>query len=283
MKIVELGRNTLRLKNDGDLELFFLGVGSAFTKKQNQTNLVIIKGDNHLLVDCGTKCNKALYSAGLSVTDIDNYFITHSHADHIGGLEEVALMNRYVKKRKPNIVISKEYQDILWNESLRGGCAHNEEDAGDILQFEDFWNVIRPVQIKNSERMLSEANIGNMNIKIFRTTHIPDSSVDWKGSFWSTGILIDDKILFTSDTKYDPELLEWLEMKFDLEIIFHDSQFYIGGVHASIDELKQLRPEIKKKMMLVHYGDNWEEYEKKMRDYGFKCFGRQFVYYNFGK
>ena len=43
----------LSLTNEGFLELVFIGVGSAFTKKLNHTNLIVIKGDNHVLIDFG--------------------------------------------------------------------------------------------------------------------------------------------------------------------------------------------------------------------------------------
>ena len=49
----ELNGNRLSLKNDGQLELFFIGVGSAFALKNNQTNFLIIKGDKHIMVDFG--------------------------------------------------------------------------------------------------------------------------------------------------------------------------------------------------------------------------------------
>jgi hypothetical protein len=45
----------LTLTNDGQLSFFFVGVGSAFSKRHYQTNLLIVKGDDHLMVDCGTK------------------------------------------------------------------------------------------------------------------------------------------------------------------------------------------------------------------------------------
>ena len=130
MKIETVQSRPIALKNEGALELFFVGVGSAFTKRHCQTNLLIIKGEDHLLVDCGTKCTQALYELGLPVTKIRNYLITHSHADHIGGLEEVALMSRYMTKSKPTMIINETYQHILWDMSLRGGSAYNEEEAG---------------------------------------------------------------------------------------------------------------------------------------------------------
>jgi ribonuclease BN (tRNA processing enzyme) len=271
----------LSLTNDGKLELFFIGVGSAFTLKNYQTNLLIIKGNDHLLIDCGTKCTRALSELGKSIVDIDNFLITHSHADHIGSLEEAMLMARYFAKKKPNIIINEIYQNILWSMSLEGGCGYSEEKNGAILTFGDFWNIIRPKWLENYPRETMEANIGGINIKIFRTKHIPDNAKSWDTSFWSSGIIIDDKILFTSDTRYDEDLLVSFDKKFKLEKIFHDCQFFTGGVHASIEELKGLPAEIKKKTILVHYGDNWEQFEGKVKEYGFEGLGKQQVYYTF--
>ncbi len=281
MKIETVENKKLELTNDGELELFFLGVGSAFTKRQHQTNLLIIKGNHHVLIDCGTKCSQSMYKLGLSITDIDNFLITHSHSDHIGGLEEVALMGRYFTKKKPNIFIDETYQHILWDMSLRGGCAYNEEEARDMLAFSDFFNVIRPSWLQNYSRETLHVTAGHIDIKMIRTKHIPDSSSDWKSSFWSCGVIIDDRILFTSDTRYDFELIDDYNKQFNFEAIFHDCQFFTGGVHASIDELNQLPPEIKSRMFLTHYGDNWEEYEDTVDEYGFAGFAREHVHYIF--
>lgn len=281
MRIETLENRKLSLTNKGALELFFIGTGSAFTKRQYQTNLLIVKGKDHLLVDCGTKCPQALAELGLPVTQIDNFLITHSHADHIGGLEEVGLMGRYVTKKKPLMVINETYQYILWDMSLRGGCAYNEEEARDMLTFSDFWTIKRPQWMPDYPRETFNVDIGGLNIKMFRTKHIPDSSSDWQSSFWSCGVIIDNRVMFTSDTRYDYDLVDLYESKFKFEAIFHDCQFFTGGVHAGIEELKQFGPEVKKKMYLTHYGDNWEDYEGKVKEYGFAGLGQQHVFYVF--
>jgi len=283
MKTNAMKDQKIKLTNNGDLELFFVGVGSAFTKKQYQTNLLIVKGNDHLLVDCGSKCPQAFSELGIPITDIKHFVITHSHADHIGGLEEVSLLGRYVSRKKPVMVINETYQYILWDMSLRGGCAYNEEDAGDMLSFSDFWDVIRPHWLPNFPRETLHAKVGDIDIKMMRTKHIPDSSFDWQSSFWSCGVIIDDRIMFTSDTRYDYDLIDFYENKFKFEAIFHDCQFFTGGVHASIEELKQLPSAIKKKMYLTHYNDNWEEYEPKSKEFGFAGLAKQHVFYNFGK
>lgn len=281
MRIETLENRKFSLTNDGKLELFFIGVGSAFTKRHYQTNLLLIKGKDHLLIDCGTKGTQALYELGIPVTDIKNFLITHSHADHIGGLEEVALMGRYATKKKPVMIINETYQHILWDMSLRGGSAYNEEEAKDTLSFSDFWNIIRPQWLPDYPRETYSARLGGIDIKMMRTKHIPDSSYDWQSSFWSCGVIIDERILFTSDTRYDYDLIDFYEKKFKLEAIFHDCQFFTGGVHSSLEEIKQFPPDIKNKMYLTHYGDNWEEFEDKIAKYGFAGLAKQHVYYVF--
>lgn len=281
MEIKKLESTPVLLTNEGHLSLFFIGVGSAFSKRHYQTNLLVIKGKDHLLIDCGTKTPQALFELDVPVTQVRNFLITHSHADHIGGLEEVMLLNRYVTKNKPTVIINDIYEQILWNHSLLGGAGFNEVDAGKKLTFGDLWKIIRPKWLVSYPRETMGAEIGSISIKIFRTNHIPDSTDNWDTAFWSCGAIIDDCVMFTSDTKFDRELIESYNKLFDLKVIFHDCQFFTGGVHASLEEIKTLPPEIKKKMILTHYGDNWENYEKQVAEYGFMGLGRQWHFYNF--
>lgn len=271
---------TLHLTNNGELSLFWIGTGSAFSKQLFQTNMLIMKGNDHLLVDCSSRCPFALSVYGNSITNIKNIFITHSHADHIGGLEETALMGRYVAKEKPKIIITEEYQKILWEQSLKGGCAYNEKPNGKPLKFTDLFEPIRPKKIKEKPIQILETNIGGLNIKIFRTNHIPDNAKSWKNAFISYGMLIDDRILYTCDTKYDPDLIHYfIENYNSIEFIFHDAQLFDGGVHASYKELLEFSDKIRNKMYLVHYGDNYDQF--KPENDGFLGFTKQGHFYIF--
>lgn len=283
MKIYTLKTRKFSLANRGDLELFFIGVGYAFTKRQYQTNLLVIKGEDHLLIDCGTRCPHAFYELGIPVTEVKNFLITHSHADHVGGLEEVAIRGRYSNKRKPIMIINETYQQLLWDMTLSGGAAYNEENANRILTFENYFDIIRPTKIPDCPRETFGAQVGKFDIKMMRTKHVPESSADWLSSFWSCRAIIDDRIMFTSDTRFDYDLIDHYEKRFNFDAIFHDCQFITGGVHASLEELNGLQEEYKSKIYLTHYDDNWEDYLDMVQGFGFAGLAKQHVYYNFDK
>lgn len=279
MEILPL-QDSIHFENDGSLEFFTVGVGSAFTKKHYQNNMLIVKGKDHVLIDCGTLCPLAFYNYHSSITKVKNFLITHSHADHIGGLEEVALKGRYMTKSKPNMIITSEYKKLLWNQSLRGGNSYGEYSNGEYLQFDDYFKQIKPKRIYIINRPMWEVTIGTINIKIYRTKHIPDNAGSWKHSFYSIGILVDDKLLFPSDTRFDKDLLDSMFEHFpNIEAVFHDCQFFTGGVHASYDELKTLPAEMKKKMILCHYSDKIDTHHPE-KD-GFYGFAQEGAYYRF--
>lgn len=273
-------KDSINLTNDGTLQFFFVGTGSAFNKTDFQNNLLVIKGQDHILIDCGTLCPFALTTYNTPLSKIHAILPTHSHADHIGGLEEMALSGRYIANRKPLMVITDEYKKILWENSLKGGCAYGETSRdGTFFTLEDYFELISPVQIKNSPRPVYETNLGSLNLKLFRTVHVPCPSKDWNQIFYSVGVLVDDRIFFSGDTMFDRQLLEELESSYKIECIFHDCQFYGGGVHASYNELKTLPQNIKSKIILCHYGENYKNYSPE-KD-GFAGFAKRGVYYNF--
>ncbi|HUX37500.1 MAG TPA: MBL fold metallo-hydrolase [Rectinemataceae bacterium] len=269
------------LSTNGELSITFVGTGGAFSKRFYQTNVIIAKGPDHVLVDCGTRTPEALDRMGIPVTKLDRCLITHTHADHVGGLEEVMLVNRYAAKRKPGMIVTDLLKGILWNQTLRGGAAWNEAHEGKPLSFEDFWVQETPKRVRGGDRELCAIRVGSLGIHLFRTMHIPDSAADWKDSFPSYGLVLDEKVLYSGDTRFDPALLEWVLGTFPIETIFHDAQLFTGGVHASIDELASLPPEIKSKMTLMHYGDKMPEMKESVAKLGFAGMAEQGRTYSF--
>ena len=280
---IEKMKDKLSLTNSGELSLFFLGTGSAFTKTNFQTNLLVIKGKDHILIDCGSLCSRALKKYGQSIKNIENFHITHSHADHTGGLEEAAFMNMYGANKTINMYITSEFRDILWENTLKGGLSYSEYSNGPNLTFNDYFKL-KPLKVlsvvEGSPRPLYEANCGSINLKIFRTIHVPNRTGGWNETFNSTGVVIDDKIIFTGDTIFDRELLDWLCKRFPaIEAIYHDCQMFKGGVHAFYGELLTLPPEMRKKIFLCHYSDVRKGFTPR-RD-GFAGFAIPGVYYVF--
>ena len=123
--------------------------------------------------------------------------------------------------------------------------------------------------------------LGGINLKLFRTKHFPDSAASWRTSAWSCGVLIDERILFTSDTRFDPALLAEFDGKYNPEIIFHDCQLFTGGVHTGIEELSTLPTTLKEKLILVHYGDQWQTFKGFARKAGFHSWAKQGHRYRF--
>ena len=279
MKIRHFVSN-IELTNSGNLSLFFLGTGNAFTKTAFQTNLLIIKGQDHLLVDCGTLCSYAfenMYNG--RITDIKNLLLTHPHADHIGGVEELALAGKYITKRLVNLVITDEFKKCLWEESLKGGIQYSEEGK---MTFDDYFNQIKPVRIQKKPFEMFETNVGSINIKLFRTRHVTTRKNSLKHSQISYGLIIDDRILFTADTQFNPEQLKFLLDKYkNIEVIFHDCDVmgYSRGVHAAYDELVTLPKEIKAKTYLSHYSEAVSTIDALVD--GFAGLAKHWVYYDF--
>ena len=259
IQLLEKGQ-TLNLTNDEKLEIFFIGVGSAFATTLHQTNFLLIKGGTHIMVDFGMTGPAALLeTAGLLPEHISAILPTHSHADHAGGIECLGLKNRYISRRlgqpKIKMIIGEEYQRILWDYTLRGGLQFNETADGRPLDFGDYFDVVRPVWKTFQPREIFELQFGDIHLEIFRTNHYPQQSHDWQTAFVSFGLFVDNRIFISGDTQFDRQLIAlYAEQS---EAMFHDVQFFPGAVHAPLADLKTLPSDIKAKMHLMHYADNW--------------------------
>lgn len=260
--VTEISKNEepLPLKTDGHLRVVFIGTGSAFAKRRRQSNILIIQGDHHVLVDCGTQGPLALADLGLDVLQVKCFLPTHSHADHIGGFEEVGLINRYLSKSsKPEMIILPEYAKDLWSRSLSGGMEYCESKQGRPLQLADFFKVQLPLSVEGENGRVWNYQHGPIEISIMRTRHFPDTAVSIEDSQWCSGVFINRRVWISGDTMFDREYpIKYAE---NAELMFHDCQLFEGGVHASYNELMTLPESVRAKMFLYHYGDNWDQPE----------------------
>jgi len=259
------------------MEIIFLGTGSAFTQKNNQTNFLIKQNNKYLLIDAGSDIRFSLTKAHLSYKDIDALYISHLHADHAGGVENLAFCTYFDPSCKDDKIQLFGNNDLLrkgWNNTWKGGL---ESIQGKLLSLEFFFDVN---MIKLNGSFIWES----LEFKLVQSVHIMN------GYFIvpSFGLIITDnvtkkQIFFTTDVQFCPHQI--LDFYKAVDYIIQDCETYPfkSGVHAHYDELKTLPEQIRNKMYLVHYNDNimddqgtvTEEWEKAARSDGFRCFASQ--------
>lgn len=273
-------KDKLELANEGQLSLFFVGTGSAFSKTNFQNNLIVIKGDTHILIDCGTLCSYVLKTQyNTDISEIKNLILTHPHADHIGGAEEVALVGKYITKTKPNLIIPKPFIKRLWKDSLCGGIQFSETGK---MKYKDYFETVKTVRIQKKPFEIYTTRFGNIDIKLFRTRHVTTKPKSFRNSQLSYGVLLDEKILFTGDTQFNFNQLEWMLNRYpSIEYIIHDCDVsgYSKGVHASYEQLCALPREIRVKTFLCHYNEAVNKIDALVD--GFAGLVHEGVYYDF--
>jgi ribonuclease Z len=70
-----------------DLDVIFLGTSaSAPTARRGLSSLLIRRGGDRLLFDCGEGTQRQLLRSSVGLVDLEHIFVTHLHADHYLGL-----------------------------------------------------------------------------------------------------------------------------------------------------------------------------------------------------
>jgi ribonuclease BN (tRNA processing enzyme) len=228
------------------MKLTFIGTGSAFTVGDGnfQSNMVLEgDGDSHhkFLIDCGTDARLALYEQELSYQDICAVYVSHLHADHIGGLEWLAFTTKFDSAcSKPSLYIVPDLIEELWK-TLSTGLYSLKEQKIDLSTY---FNVHL---IQNSS-----FNWDGVSFYVFPTLHVMlnDTKMPSYGLYFETN---GKNILITTDTQFALDQLTALYEQADL--IFHDCETSStkSGVHAHYTQLCTLNPAIKNKMWLYHY------------------------------
>jgi ribonuclease BN (tRNA processing enzyme) len=215
-----------------------LGTGSAFAKVFNNNNAMLSVNGQNLLIDCGITAPRALYELKYTFNDIDAILITHIHADHVGGLEELAFQMKFIYGRKPVLYLADTLVKPLWENTLRGGLQQNEAET-----LEDFFEV-HPL----SEGAVHELLPG-IRVQLIPTLHIPNKP--------NYSLLFNDFFFYSGDTTFNPELLTSLVEDKGVSVIYHDCQLSPPGiVHTCLSQLLTLPLPVQERVYLMHYGDD---------------------------
>jgi ribonuclease BN (tRNA processing enzyme) len=225
-----------------------LGCGGAWSRILGHTSFLVEHRDIKLLIDCGSTV-PARVEEFSRLQDITHIFLSHLHADHAGGLEEVGFKGLFIHKKRPILLVPAPLMPILWPNYLAVGMRNLLTDDGKqdrIATLDTYFQAypIVPMQFV-------QLGDSNFHLAIYRTQHVAS-----KPNF-SILVLDQDsgkKVLFTCDVTAGNKL-----PYNSADLIFHDCSFtpkYPTTVHTHIEDLLVLSREIQAKTVCTHYGDD---------------------------
>jgi ribonuclease BN (tRNA processing enzyme) len=228
------------------LRFVCLGTGDAFSARWYSSSLAIEAEGVWLLFDCPHPIRKILREAGESAgvpLDIDRFAavaLSHLHADHASGLEGWAFFSKFVLNRRAVVLTHPEVAEPLWGHlsasmgpilSAPGGqtVANERDDYFEIHSLDE----TAPVQF------------GPFSIECRRTLHhIPTFAMRIHAAGRTLAL--------SADTSFDPELIAWLSAA---DLIVHETNV---GIHTPYERLAALPAELRQKMRLTHYPDDFD-------------------------
>jgi len=133
------------------MKISIVGCGNAFSHINGNQSFLLEEDGRKLLIDIGGRIPMALWKAKINLDTIDDFYVSHAHADHIGGLEEVAFTrydwntrpdhwSKFKGRKAPRLIANEVLMKDLWNESLKGGQKSME---GFDSNLETFFETIR--------------------------------------------------------------------------------------------------------------------------------------------
>jgi ribonuclease BN (tRNA processing enzyme) len=173
----------------------------------------------------------------IDVDGVDVVVLTHLHADHVSGVEDLGFFSHFVLGRRARIAAHPDVARRLWKGHLAAGMERLGTPGGAIAEktFDDYFELIpldeaRPVRI------------GAFEIECRRTCHpLPTTALRVRAAGRAVG--------FSADTAFDPELVAWLASS---DLAVHEAGF---GIHTPLELLAGLPAETRARMRLAHFPD----------------------------
>jgi ribonuclease BN (tRNA processing enzyme) len=229
------------------LSVLPLGVGDAFTALHYSTSLALQAEGAWLLIDCPHPIRKMLREASgragfaLDADALAGVVLTHLHADHSSGLEGLGYFSYFVLHRRLALLAHPAVAKRLWEGHLAAGMEQlmpAADAAPEPHRFEDYFD----------HRALDEqrpVTFGPFQIECRRTIHhVPTTALRIRAGGRTLG--------YSADTAFDPGLIAWLA---EADHIIHETNY---GVHTPYARLAELPADLRARMHLVHYPDDFD-------------------------
>ena len=221
-----------------------LGVGDAFTARYYSVSTAIEAEGRWLLVDCPHPIRKMMAESevALDAPDLDGVILTHLHGDHVSGLEGLAFFSHFLCKRPLPLLAHPEVVAPLWAHHLAPSMAclihAHDHQPMPAKGFTDYFDHT-PLSL---ERAVS---FGPFTVECRMTIHhIPTTALRIRAGGRC--------LAMSADTAFDPGLIEWLS---EADLIIHETNY---GAHTPYAALAGLPAEIRQKMRLHHYPDDFD-------------------------
>ena|SRR5687767_1943258 len=224
-----------------------LGVGDAFSARWYGSSLALHAEGQWLLLDCPHPIHKVILEAAdssgipLTAEDLSGLLLTHLHADHASGIEGLAFKTYFYYRRKLPILCHPLVAERLWENHLAAGMDRLLPSADSTPLRKTLDDFITVHALDES----TAVEFGPFGIECRRTIHhIPTFAMRIRAAGRTLG--------WSSDTTYDPSLIDWLTPS---DLIIHETNV---GLHTPYEDLAALPEELRLRMRLVHYPDDFD-------------------------
>lgn len=213
--------------------LHFLGVGAAHAVELGSSSVVLERdGEPLLLIDCGPDVlDRYVAAYGKPPSAV---YITHTHMDHIGGLERLFFRLWFDDALRGKTRVFVHAQLLPWLQTRVADYPNVLAEGG-----VNFWEAFQLVTVTRGFWF------DGLWFDVFATRHhMPGTSY---------GVALEGCFAFTGDTRPVPEMLE--RFAGGRELIAHDCGLVGNPSHTGVDDLeREYSPALRQRLCLYHYG-----------------------------
>jgi ribonuclease BN (tRNA processing enzyme) len=213
--------------------LHFLGVGAAHAVELGSSAVVIERGDEPLLlIDCGPDTLDRYVAAYGTLPRA--LFITHTHMDHVAGLEQLFIRLWFDQRLRGSTKVFVHAGLLPWLQARVADYPGALAEGG-----VNFWEAFRLLPCTRGFWL------DGLWFDVFATRHhVPGTSY---------GLALDASFVYTGDTRPIPETLA--RYAGGSEVIAHDCSLVGNPSHTGIDDIEREYPDaLRSRLLLYHYG-----------------------------